>query len=353
MVNIGPVSGKLLVILVLITLVAAAGVAYYLYHTEEEKKRLELEQHRESVRAAYAANLTSADLAYTSVEQYGQPPNRNNTEKFYAWLDGYGQRLSNYSAAINCTRVAGADYQQLFGNESEDYAWVDQNSTRLNRSFAGLAGQYDQYKADYAATLAAKEQAKQAYVTASDRASAIYTRTHDNLFLEDYQNYPSLGAYLNSCSRNITLYKDSINETRSAGTAYQAYLMSDSQEYDDILTRIDGLNRDAATLDKKYVGQQGKIPSLTLTVGATDYDWSADMGLYEYVTFQVANNNYPMPVSNITAHFTLIDNQTGVVKDRTDVPVTIHVQVSAFHGAMLRIEDGHKYDLKWTLTYDY
>ena len=352
MAKIRPLSRKMMIVLVLIIIAVVAVAAYFAYQAYEEKLRQEL-QHKESLRTTYIEKLGTADAAYISLQSHAGPQNKNRTEDYFAWIQEYEQKLGNYSSVVNDTRLAGSDYQQVVGNSSADDTWIVQNNTRLNQSIESLANKCSEYETDYLTVVAARDRAKQAFDAAYNNSTAAHLIANDSLFMEDYTAYPGLKAYLNACSRNITGYRDSIKNTTNSGAIYQTYLRNDSMEYDEVMTKIDSLNRNVSPLDKQYASLQRKIPTLSVSVGATDYNFSGDLGWYEYVTFLVTNNNYPAPVWNVSVHFTSFDKKTGVMKDMTDVPVTIKTQMSKHHGAILRIERGHTYDLKWTISYDY
>lgn len=353
MAKFGQISGKWLIVLILIAIFLLAAGTFIAYHFYTEKLRQE-QLHRDGVRSAYEEKLSVADAMAADFQSRQPPANKNHTEEYQAWVDGYGQRLDGFASAINESRMAGTDYQQAFGKDSEDYTWVTENNTRLNASLSGVTAEFGRYQADYQAVAAAKEQARQAFNASYDSALAAYATANASLFAEDYSaSYPGLKAYLTACALNLTRYKACIGNATADGVAYQEYLPDDSAEYESIMARTTTLKRGADTLDKRNASLQSKIPRLNLTIGNKDTDYSAELGWYNYYTFRVTNTDYPAPVWNVTAHFTSFDRQTGQVRDRNDVPVTILTQSSRFHGACLRIDRGHNYDITWTLSYDY
>lgn len=347
--DIGPLSRKMIVILVLAAIVTAIGALYFVY---DDLKRQEA--HRAEVKAAYQQDLITAESTYTAVQGYPELTNRNQSGEYQVWIAGYGQVLGNFSSAVNETLATGMDYQQSYGKGSDDYAWVEENSTRLNRTLIGLNEDYDRYKADYLAVLDEKVEAMAAYQASYNKTTAALERANETLFMADYKTaYPGLQAYLNACSANLTACKISVEDTAVKGTTYQGYLRGDSPEYESVIAWGTAFQKKTETLDSRYASLQGKKPVLNVNVGAIDFDYSAELGWYECVTFLVNNTDYPAPVWNVTAHFSLVDNQTGVVKSTDDVDVPIKAQLSKFYLALLPMERNKDYTVRWTIDYEY
>jgi hypothetical protein len=262
--------------------------------------------------------------------------------------------LGNFSSTVNETLATGIDYQQSYGKDSDDYAWVEENNTRLNRTLTGLNEDYDRHKADYLATLAEKEEAMQAYRASYNNTTAALEIANATLYIDDYKaSYPGLKAYLDACSTNQTKYKLSVEDTAAKGATYQGYLRGDSPEYESVMAWGTTFKKKAEALDSRYAILQDKKPFLNVSMGAIDYDYSGELGWYECVTFMVNNTDYPAPVWNVTVHFILTDKQTGVVKSTDDVDVTVYAQLSKFYLAVLPMEKGRDYDVTWTISYEY
>ncbi|WP_424359210.1 hypothetical protein [Methanocella sp. MCL-LM] len=344
----GPIPKKLLIIAAVIILITAAAAAFFIY---DDIKRQEA--HRNSVKALYQENLNSADYAYAAVQGYPEPAHKKLPEEYNTWLTGYEEVLGNFTSVVNNTLATGAEYQQAFGSGSPEYSWVQQNNTRLNQTLADLTRGYEGYKADYLSLSEAKEQARLAYETAYANSTSAYEMANASLSKEAEAAYKGLKAYMDAGSANLTRYKDTVNSTLSAGETYQEYLRGDSAEYESILARGTTLKKNANNLDSRYASLQDRVPVLNVTIGNTDYNYGADVGWYEYVTFLVNNTDYPTPVWNVTVHFKLIENQTGMVKSTDDVPVTVYAQLSKYYGAILPIERDHNYYVVTSVTYDY
>lgn len=347
--DIGPLSRKMIVILVLAAIVTAMGALYFVY---DDLKRQEA--HRAEVKAAYQQDLITADSAYAAVQGYPELANRNQSGEYQAWIAGYGQALGNFSSAVNVTLATGADYQQSYGKGSDEFAWVEENSTRLNRTMIGLNEDYDRYKADYLAVLDEIVEAMAAYQVSYNHTLAALEVANATLYIADYEaSYPGLRAYLNACSTNLTRYKISVEDTATKGATYQGYLPGDSPEYESIMAWGTAFQKKTEAFDSRYASLQGKKPVLNVNVGSIDFDYSAELGWYECVTFLVNNTDYPAPAWNVTAHFSLIDNQTGVVKSTDDVDVPIKAQLSKFYLALLPMERNKGYTVRWTIDYEY
>jgi hypothetical protein len=347
--EIRPFSKKVLVVLVLAAIVTAIGALYFVY---DDMKRQEA--HRDSVKAAYQQGLITADATYASVQGYPDLANRNQSDEYQAWIAGYGQMLGNFSSVVNETQATGIDYQQSFGKGSDDYTWVEENNTRLNRTLIGLNEDYDSHKADYLAVLSEKDEVMQAYQASYNNTTAAFEVANATLYMADYkESYPGLKAYLNACSANLTRYKLSVGDTAAKGTTYQTYLRGDSPEYESVMAWGTTFKKKSDALDSRYESLHGKKPFLNVSIGAIDYDYSAELGWYECVTFLVNNTDYPAPAWNVTAHFSLIDRETGLVKSTDDVDVPIKAQLSKFYLALLPMERDHGYDVKWTIDYEY
>lgn len=349
-------SGKarlIISILALIVVIAVIAAGVYVYKADEEKKLLE-QQRKDSLRMTYMNNLSVADTAYMSVQSYPVTSGRNFPSEYRAWIDGYKTLINNYSVAVNKTRSAGQAYKTAFGDQSDDYYWVELNDSRLNVRLEGLKTNLSHYESDYIDSVNARDGALHAYEKACSNSAALYEKARHNLYMENYTtSYSGLKAYVDACAYNITVYKNSIEDVETAAADYQAFLRYDSLEYDATITKQENLKKDGTSLDRRLVELQAKKPVIEVTIGATDYNYSPQLGMYEWVTFQVTNKNYPMKISNLVVSFTLIDTATGAVKDQNSVAVTMRIHVSNFEGVALRIDQGHTYEIKWTATYDY
>ena len=99
-----------------------------------------------------------------------------------------------------------------------------------------------------------------------------------------------------------------------------------------------------------------KKPNATVNIMDVNTAINAEGHFQKVQNFQVINNDYPMIISDVVAHFQLIDRATGAVRSTADVNVEMASGIGYsryIYQAILLCDENGDYEIKYTLSYEY
>jgi type II secretory pathway pseudopilin PulG len=342
-----------IIVLVAIVIIIIAGITGYFYLDNQDKQA---KQHRDSLSQAFGDQLNATDDLYASITGYQAAPNKNYVDDFRTWIDGYRQRVDNYTLAAGQLVAAGADYKTALSSDDTDYANVTKACNQANNTIKSLNDTISRYESEYQERVWQKDNATRSYNEALARADSLYNAawslmqkdtTYDLLF-------GGYHAYLIACQSNNSFYNGSISLVRSAGDSYRGYLKGNS--YYDIDTTISGMQDNVTKLEKRYAELLKNIPNVTVdladtapTVGTAD-----GVRFTTVYSFQIHNRDWPKKVWDIVAHFQLIDRDTGAVRSTADFTVPpMSMYITTFHTVNLECDLNKQYYVNYTVSYEY
>jgi nitric oxide reductase large subunit len=336
----------IIAVVVLLVIVAVAG---YLYLQDQDKQN----SLREGLRQTFGDQHNETDRQYALITGYPAAGNKNYVDDYRKWIDGYRQLADNFSLAVTELAADGAAYQAKLANDSSDYANVTaicRDASNKVKSVNSTAAGYEQ---EYQKRLGLRTNASADFDLAVQRSLALYDSAWS--YMQQSANYTMGGIYhkyLNVCNLNNTYYNNSISLVQSAGATYQNYLKG--SDYQAVNTTIASLLANSAKLGRQYMELQKKIPNVTIVLGDAPTMNYGSGGVYLAQSFRVINNGWPMLVSDLVVHFTIVDQATRVVRGPCDVKVDID-SASTGYDFQYKIpcEMDHTYDVRYTLAYEY
>ena len=336
----------IIAVAVLLVIVAVAG---YLYLDDQNKQN----SLREELKQTFGDQHNETDRQYTLITGYPAAGNKNYVDDYLKWIGGYRQLADNFSLAVTELAADGAVYQAKLANDSSDYANVTEicrDAKDKARSVNSTAAGYEQ---EYQKRLGLRTDASAAFDLAVQRSLALYDSAWSYMQQDASHIYGGIyHQYLDTCNLNNSYYNNSISLVQTAGATYQNYLKG--SDYQAVNTTIASLLEKSAKLGQRYLELQQKIPNLTVVLGDAPTMNYGSGGVYLAQSFRVINNGWPMLVSNVVAHFTIVDRATHVVRGPCDVKVDID-SASTGYDFQYKIpcELDHTYDVKYTITYEY
>jgi type II secretory pathway pseudopilin PulG len=340
------------IIAVVVIIVIAAAAAAYLYMDDQARQN----KNREALKQAFSDQLNATGEVYAKVTEYQAAPDKNYVEDFRVWIDGYSQRVGDYSHAVNKLLSNGTAYRKTIASDSSDYANVTQACNQANDTIRSLNDSIRRYETEYQGRLSLKNNASADYNMALERSARFYTAAWDQMHNEI--TYVGSGFYhdfLKGCELNISYYNQSIALVQSTGALYQTYLRGNS--FYSINTTISDMQDNVTKLQKRYVELQKHIPNVTVEIMTTIPTFATDGTKFTTAyDFMVYNNDFPMQISDVVVHFQLVDRATGTVRSTRDVNVEMASGLGAsrqIYKAELECEENGNYSIKYTLSYDY
>jgi hypothetical protein len=336
----------IIAVAVLLVIVAVAG---YLYLQDQDKQN----SLREDLKQTFVDQQNETERCYTLITGYPPMGNKNYVDDYRKWIDGYRQLADNFSLAVTELAADGMAYQVRLANDSSDYANVMEicrDAKDKARSVNSTAASYEQ---EYQKRLGLRTDAGSAFDLAVQQSLALYDSAWS--YMQQDANHINGGIYhryLDTCNLNNSCYNNSISLVQSAGATYQNYL--NGSDYLAVNTTIASLLEKSGKLGQRYTELQNKIPNVTIVLGGSPTMNYGSGGVYLAQSFRVINNNWPMVVKNVIAHFSIVDRATHVVRGSTDVPVSITSASTGYDFQfMIYCDLDHTYDVNYTITYDY
>ena len=336
----------IIAVAVLLVIVAVAG---YLYLQDQDKQN----SLREELKQAFVDQHNETDRQYTLISGYPAAGNKNYVDDYKKWIDGYRQLSDNFSQAAAALTADGAAYKAILAYDSSDYASVTEICRDANDRARSVNSTAAGYEREYQARQGLRTNASAEFDLATQQSLALFNAAWS--YMQQDANHTMGGIYheyLLTCYQNNTDYNNSISLVQAAGAVYQNYLTG--SDYQAVNTTIASLQANSAKLGQRYVELQQKIPNLTIVLGDAPTMNYGSGGVYLAQAFRVINNAWPMLVSNVVAHFSIVDRATGVVRGPCDVKVDID-SASTGYDFQYKIpcELDHTYDVKYTITFEY
>lgn len=353
--NIPPKNNRTMLYIGIIAVVAVvvivAAALTYLYLDDQDRQN----KNRERLKQVFSDQLNATNESYAKVTAYPAAPNKNYVEDFRAWIDGYRQRVVSYSQTVDTLVSNGTDFKMVIAADSSDYANVTRDCNHANDTVRSLNDTITRYETEYQGRLALKDNASRDYDMALERSAGLYKSAWDQMHNETtligsgfYHNF------LKACEQNISYYNQSIGQAQNLGAIYQNFIKG--TDFFLVNATIDGMYGNVTKLKTRYNELLVHIPNATVTLMDLNTAISGTGQWQKVQNFQVINNDYPMQISDVVVHFQLIDKATGTVRDTADVPVEMATGICYSRyicQAILKCDEGHDYDVKYTITYEY
>ncbi|OPY30682.1 MAG: hypothetical protein A4E28_00179 [Methanocella sp. PtaU1.Bin125] len=353
--NVPPKKDRTMLYIGIIAVIAIAiivgAVLTYLYFDDQDRQN----KNRERLKQAFSDQLNATNASYAYVMAYPAAPNKNYVEDFRAWIDGYRQRVADYSHTVDTLLYNGTELKMVVAADSSDSANVTQACNRANDTVRSLNDSIQRIETEYLSYVALKDNASKDYRMALERSAGFYSAAWDQMHNET--TYIGSGFYhnfLKACEQNITYYNQSIPLAQSYGCIYQNYLKGD--DYYAVNATIDAMHGNVTKLKARYNELLKHIPNAT--VNLMDLNTAInEKGQFQKVqNFQVINNDFPMLISDVVVRFQLINRATGAVRSTADVPVEMAPGIGYsryIYQAVLLCDEGGDYDIRYTITYEY